>query len=71
MHLLVTAAAAASEKVPFYVLGGALAVWAVVLSALGLTRPSFPGGAVGERAVIGISVVLAAATITAAVTTAG
>jgi hypothetical protein len=49
---------ASVSKVPFYIAGGVLAVWAVVLASLGLTRPEFPGGAGGQRAVIGISVVL-------------
>jgi hypothetical protein len=47
----------------FFASGIALAVWAVVLSALGLTRPSFPGGRRGERAVIAVSIVLMALTV--------
>jgi hypothetical protein len=57
--LSLLAAAAEPSKVPFYLAGGLLAVWAVVLSGLGLTRPSFPFGATGQRAVIVISLVLA------------
>jgi hypothetical protein len=49
---------ASVSKVPFYIAGGALAVWAVVLSALGLTRPSFPYNVKGQRGVIAISFVL-------------
>ncbi len=62
-------AAAEPSKVPFYLVGGALAVWAVILSALGLTNPSFPHGERGERGVILISVLLVAATIATAVAT--
>jgi hypothetical protein len=68
--LLVLASGEATEKMPFYVLGGALAAWAVILSAIGLLRPSFPGGTVGERAVIGISALLVIGTIFTAVFTA-
>jgi hypothetical protein len=49
----------ATSKVPFFIGGGVLAMWAVVLAALGLRNPSFPGDARGQRAVMGISLVLA------------
>ena len=49
---------ASVSKVPFYIAGGVLAVWAVVLAGLGLSRPEFPGNAGGARAVMGISFVL-------------
>jgi hypothetical protein len=62
-------AAAEPSKVPFYVAGGVLAAWAVVLSAAGLTRPSFPYGVVGQRAVALISLVLAAVAIAMAIVT--
>jgi hypothetical protein len=62
-------AVAEPSKVPVYIAGGILACWAVVLSAVGLTRPSFPFGVTGERAVIGISVLLAALAIAMAVVT--
>jgi hypothetical protein len=57
------------SKVPFYIAGGALAAWAVILAALGLNRPGFPGGLRGQRGVIAISVVLMALTIAMAVHT--
>jgi hypothetical protein len=53
----------------FHVLGGILAVWAVVLAALGITRPEFPGGRGGERIVIAVSVILVVAAIGSAVIT--
>ena len=53
----------------FYVLGGAAAVWAVVLTALGLTNARFPGNRGGQRIVILISVALVALAIGSAVTT--
>ena len=70
VRALVTFAADDPSKAPFYIAGVLLAVWAVVLAFLGLSRASFPGGRTGERAVIGISVVLAAATVAMAVVTA-
>jgi len=59
-----------SSKVPFFIAGGLLASWAVVLSAIGLSRPEFPGNDRGQRLVILVSVVLVAASMTAAVATA-
>ena len=43
-------AAAEPSKVPFYLAGGALAAWAVILATVGLTRPSFPYNDRGARA---------------------
>ena len=63
--------AAAPSKVPFYVAGGLLAGWAVVLGAFGVTHPDFPGSAGPSRLVMLTSAVLVLATVTAAVTTAG
>lgn len=45
----------AASKTAFYVGGGLLAVWAVVLSALGLSRPDFPRGQGAGRLVLLIS----------------
>ena len=53
----------------FYVLGGTLAVWAVVLTALGLMNVRFPGNRGGERIVIAISVTLVALAIGSAIVT--
>ena len=68
MHVLLLAADEPS-KVPFYILGGLLAVWAVVLSGIGFSRPAFPGNVAGQRAVIGISFVLVVLAIGAAILT--
>ena len=47
-------AASEPSKVPFYIAGGALAAWAVVLAAIGLDRPEFPRQRYrGQRGVIG------------------
>jgi hypothetical protein len=50
---------AEKSKVPFYIAGGALVAWALVLSVgLGMRKPEFPGNATGERVVIAITTVL-------------
>jgi len=56
----------AVELTPFHIAGGVLALWAVVVTALGLAKHSFPGPR-GARIVIAISALLVAATIAAAV----
>ena len=59
--LLTFATEAAEEetsKTPFYVLGGAAAVWAIVLFAVGMRSESFPGSPAAQRGVIAISVLL-------------
>jgi plastocyanin len=64
--------AAEKSKVPFYIAGGLLVTWALVVSlALGLRRPDFPGSQEGQRAVIAISVVLVLAAVASAVLTSG
>jgi hypothetical protein len=68
MSLLLFAASETS-KVPFYICGGALAVWAVVLAGIGLSRPEFPGNMRGQRGVIAISFVLIVLAIGAAILT--
>jgi hypothetical protein len=62
-------AAGEPSKVPFYLAGGALAAWAVVLAALGLTRPSFPYSNRGARGVMLISLLLMLLAIAMAIAT--
>jgi|HubBroStandDraft_2_1064218.scaffolds.fasta_scaffold72027_2 plastocyanin len=69
---LVPILGAEKSKVPFYIAGGVLVAWALIVSlGLGLRRPDFPGGAGGERAVIAITVVLVIAAASTAVLTSG
>jgi hypothetical protein len=75
LQALVTFAVEAPETEPsktaFYVLGGLLAVWAVVVSFIGLRAPAtFPGSAGGRAGVMAITTVLVAAALAAAVITA-
>ena len=62
-------AASVPSKVPFYIAGGVLALWAVVLAAIGLRQPSFPGGSAGQRGVIAISLGLVVIAIGTAILT--
>jgi hypothetical protein len=64
--------AAAKSKAPFYVAGGVLVAWALILSlGIGLRRPDFPSNVRGQRAIMGVSAVLVAITLTMAVATSG
>jgi hypothetical protein len=75
MHALIALVLAAEEeaepsKTAFYVFGGLLAVWAVVLSGIGLSSATFPATVTAKRGVIGLTVVLMAAAMATAVITA-
>jgi plastocyanin len=63
--------AAEKSKVPFYIAGGLLVVWALTLSlGLGMRKPDFPGSLAGQRAVVAITAVLVLASVATAVLTA-
>jgi plastocyanin len=63
---------AEKSKVPFYVAGGVLVAWALIVSiALGLRKPGFPSNLQGQRAVGAISAVLVLAAVSTAVITSG
>lgn len=74
IHALILLAAAegeATSKTLFYVLGGALVVWAVLVSAIGITRhASFPPNRGAAAAVLLISAVLMVGAMASAVITA-
>jgi plastocyanin len=64
--------AAEKSKVPFYIAGGALVVWALVVSLLlGMRKQDFPGSLQGQRLVSAVTAVLVIAAMGAAVLTAG
>ncbi len=63
--------AAAPSKVPFYIAGGLLVVWAVLLAARGISHAEFPGSPGRARLVMLTSFLLVAATTMAAVVTGG
>jgi hypothetical protein len=72
VHALLVLAAEEAEpsKTAFYLCGGLLAAWAVVLAAIGLSRPEFPGAGVAGRGVMGLTAVLVVAAMATAVITA-
>jgi hypothetical protein len=73
LHALITFAqeeAHETSKTAFYTLGSVLAVYAVVVSAIGITRhATFPPSKGAERAVMALSLVLVVATMASAILT--
>jgi hypothetical protein len=74
LHALITFAATEegeeSSKALFYVFGGALAAWAVIVSAIGIrAHDTFPGSRGAFRGVLTISVVLILCAMASAVIT--
>jgi hypothetical protein len=67
--LLLITAADEPSKVPFFIIGGALAIYAVILSAIGIQRPDFPANMGGQRGVIALTAVIAVLAIGAAILT--
>jgi hypothetical protein len=59
-----------TSKTAFYVAGGLLAAWAVLVGVIGVTRPAFPHGEAGGRLVMGVTFVLMVAAMATAVATA-
>jgi len=47
--------------------GAVFVLWAVLVAGIGISRPQFPGGVGGERAVIAVTVVIAAVVMAIAV----
>jgi hypothetical protein len=62
-------AASVPSKVPFFIAGGVLALWAVVLAGIGLRQPDFPYSNRGARGVIALSFVLVAIAMAAGILT--
>ena len=72
MLALAPVIAAEKSKVPFYVAGGALVLWALVVSlVLGMRNAEFPGNLGGQRLVSAITAVLVLAAAATAVITSG
>ncbi|MBV9339081.1 MAG: hypothetical protein JO262_07440 [Solirubrobacterales bacterium] len=62
-------AAGEPSKIPFYIAGGLLVLWALTLAAVGLTRPAFPTNQRAARGVMLVSAVLALLAMAMAVIT--
>jgi len=71
--LMLAAEEAAEEgsHTAFYIAGGALAAWALVVSAIGITSHNFPGNKAGRAAVIGLTAIFVLGATSTAVITAG
>jgi plastocyanin len=64
--------AAEKSKTAYYIAGGLLVAWALIVSVLfGLRKPDFPGDSGGQRIVMAISAVLVIAAAATAVITSG
>ena len=61
------AAGAAEEhhksEAPFFIVGGLLATFAVVISVIGFKRPDFPGDATAARGIMALGATLVVATM--------
>lgn len=63
---------AEKSKVPFYIAGGLLVAWALLLSlGIGARRSDFPANEGQQRAVMGITAILVLAAVSMAVVTSG
>jgi hypothetical protein len=62
--------AAESSKTAFFVAGGLLTAFAVLVALYGITRPSFPGTRSAERGVAALASVLVVLAMVTAVATA-
>jgi plastocyanin len=63
---------AEKSKVPFYIAGGLLVVWALTVSLLiGMRRPDFPADKAQQRGIIAVTIVLVLAAVSTAVITSG
>ena len=63
--------AAETEITAFHIAGGILAIWAVVVSAIGIMRKDFPGSGVLEKLVITVTAILVVGTVGTAIGTSG
>lgn len=64
--------AAEKSKVPYYIAGGVLVAWALILSmGIGTRNPNFPSTLGGQRAVMAITALLVLVTVSMAVVTSG
>ena len=60
---------AASTHMPYYVAAGVLVAWALLIGGLGIKSSKFPNSDGAFKAIAGVTVVLVAATMSAALIT--
>jgi uncharacterized cupredoxin-like copper-binding protein len=64
--------AAEKSKVPFFIAGGVLVAWALIVSmGIGMRNPTFPATVGAERLVMAITAVLVLAAVSTAIATSG
>jgi hypothetical protein len=51
------------SEAPFFVIGGVLATFAILISVIGMKKPEFPGNASAARGVMALSFTLTLATM--------
>ncbi len=51
------------SELPFFLIGGALALFAIVVSVIGFKKPDFPGTAAAARGVMTLGIALTVATM--------
>ena len=68
--MLIAFAAEETSKLPFYIAGGVLVAWALLVSLFAIRRETFPSSEGQSRGVMAISVLLIAAAMATAVITA-
>ena len=51
------------SEAPFFIVGGLLATFAIVISIIGFKKPDFPGDATAARGVMALGITLVVATM--------
>jgi hypothetical protein len=67
--VLAAEAEVAPSKTPFYLFGGLLTVWAVVLSGIGMSQATFPATVNAKRGVVALTALLVVGAMATAVIT--
>jgi len=67
--LALVIASSEPSKVPFYIAGAVLVVWAIAVSVYGMRTPTFPRSLSEQRGVIAVTALLVVVTLAMAVHT--
>ena len=62
--LITASETSVSSEIPFFVIGGIFAAWALLVGGLGTAKATFPGTRGATAAICGVSVLLAAVAMT-------